>query len=107
MVFRDAVQHYLHGGRTEPAGLAMAAALDELGELLDTAVPFPPQCADHVRLEGAGTGRTQVGVDRVGQARVAADDRVLPSGDAEREQVRLAGQQAGVPVIGRGGRDQP
>ncbi len=48
----DAVQHDLHGDRSEPAELA--AAFPEPGDLLHALRTLPPLAADHARGEIAG-----------------------------------------------------
>ena len=104
-VLGHAVLHHLHGGRAEPAPGQRLTPSDQVGDLLDALAPVPPEGADHVRAELAARGRVDVGRARVVHARVRADDRVLPAGDAERVQVVLTGEQRRA-IVGAGGAGQ-
>ena len=79
------------------------APRDELGHLLDTASTVPPQRADDIDREaplGEGASIHQSGIAR---AKVVADDRVLPRGDATAVRVALRLKQGGILVVGRRG----
>ena len=99
VVLGDTVQHHLHAGGAEGPGLPGAALVEQFAELFQAAVPVPPQGAGHAGQQGARLRRPQVGGQRVGLALVPADDRVLPAGDAQGQQVVLGGQQRVVPVV--------
>ena len=113
VILGDAVQHHLHARGTEPSarrrlprrpGLAL---VQQLRQLLQAAVAVPPQRADDGGVQRPRLGGTQVGDHGVCVAVAAADDRVLPAGDAEGEQVILRGQQRPVPVFGGGYGHEP
>ena len=100
-VLRDAVLHDLDRGRGEPPVGVRRPLLDQLGDLLQPALALPPQRPDHRGHEVARAGGAQVGRPGVLHAGVRTDDRVLPAGDAEREQVALALEQPRVELVGR------
>jgi hypothetical protein len=93
------VQHDLHAGGAEAAGPPILAGFHELLDLVHAAVPVPPERAHHVGQQRARPRCPQVSADRVLATVVAADDRVLPAGDPERQQVFLGCQQGLVPVL--------
>ena len=82
-VLGDAVLHDLHAGGGEASHPPLGPTGDQLGDLLGTPVPLPPEGADHPCLEVTGSGGRQVdGIDVV-EAEQASDGGVLPSGDTE------------------------
>ena len=102
-VLADAVLHDLDARGGEPARLSPGAERDQVVDLLETLRPVPPQGADDPAGEVPAAGGGQVRVV-VAVVRGGVDDRVLPAGDAERVQVRLALQEAlvGQLVVGVG-----
>jgi hypothetical protein len=101
------VEHHLDAGGAEPPGLPGLPPPEQVGELVQAAVPFPPQRPDHVGQQPPGLGGPQVGGHVVPLARVAADDGVLPAGDAQGQQVVLGGGEPGVHVLVGSLRQQP
>jgi hypothetical protein len=83
VVLGHPVQHHLHAGGPEPADGVAVAPVQQLGQLLESLVPLPPQRPDDVHPQRARAGGPIVGIGRVVLAEAAADDRVLPAGDAE------------------------
>ena len=97
VVFRHAVQHHLDAGRAEAA--VRHPPVRQLRQLLKPLAPVPPHRADHVHPQRPRAGGPQVGAGWVDLSRHLADDRVLPAGDPERQQVGLGGEERGVVVI--------
>ena len=99
-VLADTVLHDLDAGRGEASGGAAGAQRHQVVDLLEPARAFPPQGTDDAAGERAPARGGEVRLVVPGLRRVV-DDRVLPAGDAERVQERLALQQALVDGVGR------
>ena len=95
----DAVLHDLDAGGAHPGLGRPAAALDELGHLLQAALAVPPQGQHHLGGEPAGPVRVEVGVQGVEHPEALADQGVLPADDADGVQVPLRGQQPGHQLV--------
>ena len=97
-VLDDAVLHDLHARRREPSDRGACAGVHESLDLLEAAVPIPPERPDHPGGELTVVRRAHVRVQRA-IAVVDPDDRVLPRGDAERVEVRLRDAEPGRVVL--------
>ena len=84
---------------TKRSPAALGSPMQQTFELLEVPGAVPPQSAHDGRLQCAVAVRAQVGRQRVGAVLVVADDRVLPAGDAQRDEVVLGGEQGRVPVV--------
>jgi hypothetical protein len=105
-VLTDPVLHDLHAGRCEPTGCSTGTPVEQVIDLLQPSVAIPPQRTDHAGGESAGRPPRQIGVVVV-QPSARVHDRVLPGGDAERMQIRLPLQHAGLDVRRRRVRSEP
>ncbi len=93
-----AVEHQLdRGGAEVAAAVGRLPARLQRVELVQAAVPVPPQRPGDPAGQQPVGGGAPVGVERVGDADLArlADAGVLDAGDAERVQVPLGGEQPG------------
>ena len=101
LVLGDAVDHDLRGAELVSVRCAEGrhglAPGDHRVDLLEAAVALPPLRPDDVGAQRAlGEGAPVHGVDVLDAAEAAADERVLPTGDAEGEQFLLRAEQSGV-----------
>ncbi len=99
VVLEHPVAHDLHGRGVERADGAAIPPRGELLDLLEAAMPIPPEGADHAGGELAALGERSVRL--LGGRR---DPGVLPSRDAEGVQVLLREEDRALPLLLRGRR---